>query len=76
MTTPTQNQSNGRTNMMYQDFPQVIKTMKNELDDNFTKTNLTQWDNKKIVPLIDGNGCSVIMCNVVVKTGMILNKAE
>ena len=73
VTTPTQNQSNGGTNMMYQDLPQVIKTMKNEPDDDFTKTNLSQWDKD---PLTDGNGCTVIMYNVVVKTGMIFHKAE
>ena len=73
VTTPTQNQSNGGTNMMYQDLPQVIKTMKNELDDDFTETNLSQWDKD---PLTDGNGCMVIMYNVVIKTGMIFHKAE
>ena len=39
---------------MYQDLPQVIKTLKNEPDDDFTKPNLTQWDKKQQkVPLID-----------------------
>ena len=77
MRNPTRSQSNGRTNIMYQDLPQVIKTLKNEPDDDFTKPNLTQWDKEQKVPLIDGNGCAVIMCKVIVKTEeMILNKAE
>ena len=73
MTTPTQNQSNGENNRMYQDLPKVIKTMKNEPDDDFTKANLSQWDKDR---LTDVNGCMVIMYNVVVKIGMILNEVE
>ena len=62
---------------MYQDVHQVIKTLKDEPDDDFTEPNLTQWDKEQKVPLIDGNGCTVIMCKVMVKTEeMILNKAE
>ena len=54
MTNATKSQSNGGTNVVYQDLPQVIKTLKNEPDDDFTKPNLTQWDKKQQkVPLID-----------------------
>ena len=75
MRNPTRRQSNSGTNIMYQDVPQVIKTLKDEPDDDFTNPNLTQWDKDKKVPLIDGNGCAVIMCKAIVKTEeMILNK--
>ena len=52
------------------------KTLKNEPDDDFTKPNLTQWDKEQKIPLIDGNGCAVIMCKVIIKTEMILIEAE
>ena len=62
---------------MYQEFPQVIKTLKDELGDDFTKPSLTQWDEEQKLPLIDGNGSAVIMCKVIVKTEeMIFNKAK
>ena len=76
MTNATKSQSNGGTNVVYQDLPQVIKTLKNEPDDDFTKPNLTQWDKEQKVPLINGNVCAVIMCKVIVKTEMILNKVK
>ena len=61
---------------MYQDLSQVIKTLKNKPDDEFTEPNLTQWDKKQKVPLIDGNGCTMVMCKVTFKTKMILNETE
>ena len=57
-------------------FPQVIKTLKNKPDDEFTKPNLIQWEKKQKVPLIDGNDCSMIMCKVKFEMEMILNKME
>ena len=48
--------------------------MKNEPDDDFTKTNLSQWDKD---PLTDGNGSTVIIyVQGSSQKGIILNKAE
>ena len=77
MRNPLRSQSNGGTNILYQDLHQAIKTLKDEPDDDFIKPNLTQWDKEQKVPLIDGNGCVVIMCKAIFETEeMILNKAK
>ena len=70
MRNATRSQYNGRTNnKWYQDLPQVIETLKDEPDEDFTKPNLIQWDKEQKFPLLDGNGCAVIMPKVLVKKG-------
>ena len=69
MTNPTRIQSNGGTNnKWYKDLPEIIKILKDELDDeDFTKPNLNQWDKEQMVSLFDGNGCAFIVSKVVEK---------
>lgn len=71
-------QSSRRTNnKWYKDLPEIIETLKDETDDeDFTKPNLTQWDKDQIVHLLDTNGYSVIVSNIVKKENMVLNEAK
>ena len=65
----------------YRYLPEIVVTLTDKpLDDeDFTEPDpdMTQWEEERIIPILDGNGCAIVVDKVVQQENkMVLNEAK